>query len=286
MVFIELVLLYNTEIINLGRNTIMTLSRVFNSKAFLLHFIFSFLLIGGLAFFIVNLWYPDILATVLGGYKLVAMIVVFDLCVGPLCVGFAYKPHKSKKANTFDVVVITLCQLAFFSWGAWTISISRPVFIAFEADRFELIVDMDVKRETLADNPPFDAIPFFKSFQMAVVDVEQTVADENARIEAYNDSVFGLDNSKSPKYYVPYEGGNLDKVLNMAKDYGGFAKNDEAKAAVDDFIKKHKLSEKDFKWLPIRYFSPAMQQQMFMTAVISHETAEIIGYIEIDPYEI
>lgn len=264
----------------------MKLSKIFNFKAFIYHFIFSFALIGGLSFFIVTLWYPGIWASEIGGYKLVVMMLLVDLAVGPLCVGLSYKPHKTRKANVFDITVITLCQLIFFGIGAWTISISRPVYIVFDTDRFELIVDQDIDRTKLPESGIFSSVPLLKSAQMAVVDVETTVPDEEERINVNNDAVFGLDISKFPRYYVPYEGEKIDRVLNLAKGYEQFAKTDEAKKMADDFIKKHNLSEAEFKWLPIRYFSPQEQGQLFMTAVIDPKTAEIIDYIVTDPYEI
>ncbi|OYQ72422.1 hypothetical protein B9T20_09855 [Wohlfahrtiimonas sp. G9077] len=263
----------------------MSLSKVFNLKAFLYHFLFSIALIGGLALFIVHLWYPGIWATEIGGYQLVWMIVMVDLCVGPLCVGFAYKAHKSRKEKVLDISVITLCQLAFFAWGAWTISISRPVFIAFDVDRFELVVDQEVSAENLSAHAPFDRIPLFEGLKMAVVDVDQTVPDPEARIQINNDALFGLDITKQPKYYVPYEA-NIDRVLTMAKGYDVFAKSDAATQAANDLMAKHGLEKSEFLWLPIRYFSPKEQAPLFMTAVIDPKTAQIIDYIVMDPYEI
>ena len=264
----------------------MKFSQIFNFKAFIYHFIFSFLLIGGLSFFIVTLWYPDIWASELGGYKLVFMILMLDLGVGPLCVALSYKAHKSYKEKILDVSVITLCQLAFFSWGAWTVSISRPVYIVFDTDRFEMAVDQDIDRAKLPETGMFSALPLLRRVQMAVVDLETTVPDENERIEVSNDTIFGVDQSKIPKYYVPYEGANIQKVLKMAKGYELFSKNTEAKAQADAIIQKHKMTEDQFKWLPIRYFSPQDQSQLFMTVVIDSQTAEIIDYILLDPYEI
>lgn len=264
----------------------MKFSQVFNFKAFIYHFIFSFLLIGGLSFFIVSLWYPDIWASELGGYKLVVMMLLLDLGVGPLCVGLSYKPHKTKKANFFDITVITLCQLAFFSWGAWTVSISRPVYIVFDTDRFEMTVDQDIDRTKLPESGMFSTLSLLRGVQMAVVDLETTVPDEKERIEVSNETLFGMDPSKMPKYYAPYEGSNIQKVLKMAKGYEYFTKNTEAKSLADGIIQKHKITEDQFKWLPIHYFSPQDQSQLFMTVVIDSQTAEIIDYILLDPYEI
>lgn len=264
----------------------MKLSQIFNFKAFIYHLIFSFFLIGGLSFFIVSLWYPDIWASELGGYKLVLMILMLDLGVGPLCVALSYKPHKTKRANFFDISIITLCQLAFFSWGAWTISISRPVYIVFDTDRFEMTVDQDVDRSKLPETGVFSTLPLLRGVKMAVVDLEATVPDENDRIEVNNDAVFGLDISKNPTYYVPYEGENLHKVLKAAQGYDVFEKTEGVKAMADAVIQKHQLTKDQFKWLPIRYFSPQQQTQLFMTVVIDPKSAKIIDYILLDPYEI
>lgn len=264
----------------------MKFSNIFNFKAFIYHFIFSFVLIGGLAFFVVSLWYPGVWAVELGGYKLVVMIVLLDLFIGPVCVGLSYKNHKSRKEKTLDVSIITLCQLAFFSWGAWTISISRPVYIVFDTDRFEVAVDQDIDQLKLPEIGKFSSVPFLSGPRMAIVDLEATVPDENERIEVNNDAVFGVDISKIPQYFVPYEGESLNKILAKAKNYDAFAKTDETKSIANSVMKKHDLSESDFKWLPIRYFSPQEQSQLFMTVIIDPKTAEIIDYIEIDPYEI
>lgn len=264
----------------------MKFSKIFNFKAFIYHFIFSFVLIGGLSLFIVKLWYPDIWALELGGYKLVLMMLLLDLGVGPLCVGLSYKVHKGIKEKILDVSVITLCQLIFFAWGAWTVSISRPVYIVFDTDRFELAVDQDIDRSKLPESGPFSTVPFFKGMSMSAVDLLVTVPDEEARIEVNNDSVFGVDLSKNPTYYVPYEGEKIAQVLKMAKGYDLFSKNEEAKAQADAIIQKHTMTEDQFKWLPIRYFSPKEQGQLFLTVVIDPKTAEIIDYILLDPYEI
>lgn len=264
----------------------MKFSKIFNFKAFIYHFIFSFALIGGLSLFVVKLWYPDIWASELGGYKLILMMLLLDLGVGPLCVGLSYKAHKSLKEKTLDVSIITLCQLAFFAWGAWTVSISRPVYIVFDTDRFEMTVDQDVDRSKLPESGMFSHLPLLRGMKMAIVDLETTVPDEEARIEVNNNSVFGMDISKNPSYYVPYEGKNLEKVLKRAKGYDIFAKNEDARAQADAIIQKHTMTEDQFKWLPIRYFSPQEQGQLFLTAVIDPKTAEIIDYILLDPYEI
>lgn len=260
--------------------------KIFNVRAFIYHFIFSFVLIGGLSLFVVKLWYPGIWASELGGYKLVLMILALDLGVGPLCVGFVYKQHKSKKEKVLDISVITLCQLAFFSWGAYTVSISRPVYMVFDTDRFELVVDQDVDRSKLPESGMFSDVPLLSTFKMAVVDLETTVPDENDRIEVNNDAVFGLDISKFPQYYVPYNGQSIDKVLRKANGYDAYSKNPDYKLLADQLIKKHGMTEDEFKWLAVRYFSPKNQGQLFITAVIDGKTAEIIDYILLDPYEI
>ncbi|WP_245831135.1 hypothetical protein [Wohlfahrtiimonas larvae] len=233
-----------------------------------------------------SLWYPDIWASELGGYKLIFMIVILDLGVGPLCVALSYKAYKSYKEKLLDISVITLCQLAFFSWGAWTVSISRPVYIVFDTDRFEMVVDQDIDRSKLPESGLFSALPLLRGVQMAIVDLETTVPDEEKRIEVNNDAVFGLDISKNPTYYVPYQGENIKKVLKMAKGYEYFAKNEDAKLKADAIIQKHQLADQQFKWLPIRYFSPQDQSQLFATVIINDQSAEIIDYILLDPYEI
>lgn len=258
------------------------MKKIFNIKAFVFHLLLSVIIIGGLSFFVVSLWFPYPWATELGGYDLIIKILIIDLFIGPVCVGLCYKTTKKMALNILDIVIVTTCQLLFFSWGAWTISISRPVFIVFDTDRYEVVVENNVIPANLAKVPPFNQIQFFSGPKMAIVDIEKTIIDPKERQDAILAGMFGSEPFYIPKYYVEYNE-NKDIILRKAKRYEDISKK-EFKEAIDQYMHKKGIDKKNILWLPLRYYVPTKSAYYFMGVVISPESGMITDYIFTDPY--
>lgn len=90
-------------------------------------------------------WYPAPLATATGANKLILMLVIIDIIVGPLLGFFVYK--EAKKSLKFDLTCIIALQLTAFFYGMWHIADGRPAWVVFNADRFELIRNNEVISE-------------------------------------------------------------------------------------------------------------------------------------------
>lgn len=99
------------------------------------HFLISLivaLLIIGLVFFV---WYPAPLATATGVTKIFLLMLIIDVTLGPLLGLLIYK--EGKKTLKMDLSVVILIQVAALCYGVYTIAQARPVWIAFNSDKFE-----------------------------------------------------------------------------------------------------------------------------------------------------
>lgn len=88
------------------------------------------------------LWYPAPLATATGANKLILMLIIVDIIIGPLLGFIVYK--ESKKSLKFDLACIIALQLTAFCYGIWHIADGRPAWLVFNADRFELVRNNEV----------------------------------------------------------------------------------------------------------------------------------------------
>src|SRR5262249_53974550 len=93
-------------------------------------------------------WYPLGLFAPLGGLQLLALICAIDVVVGPVLIAIVYKP--GKKGLLLDVVVIIARRVAALLYGLHVQSASRPAYIVFVKDRFEIVRANEMPEEELA----------------------------------------------------------------------------------------------------------------------------------------
>jgi len=111
-------------------------------KAFVIHLAISLVLVLAAYFLIQLLWYPAPLFKATDAGKIFIMILLVDLILGPLLTFIIYK--KNKKTLVMDLSVIAMLQVGALFYGLYSIYESRPVWIAYVADRFELVRVNDI----------------------------------------------------------------------------------------------------------------------------------------------
>lgn len=112
-------------------------------KAAAIHLCLSLFIVGALALLIFKVWYPTPLAAATGVFAIFAMVFVVDLLIGPLLTLVVYK--KNKKSLVFDLTVIVIIQIAALSYGIYSLSQARPVWLAFYNNRFEVVRLNDIE---------------------------------------------------------------------------------------------------------------------------------------------
>lgn len=109
----------------------------FRIKYFLSHLLISLFIASASFFLIFYVWYPDPLQKALGVGELVVMMLIIDVILGPILTLIIAK--QGKKSLKMDLTVIAVVQLIALLYGLYSIDKGRPVAIAFDINRFELV---------------------------------------------------------------------------------------------------------------------------------------------------
>lgn len=122
-------------------------------KFFIKHLSISFIVALIVLGWIFTVWYPAPLAKATGVTHIVFLILGIDVIIGPILGFIVYKAHK--KTLKFDLMVIVLLQISALSYGISSLAEGRPVWVAFNGNRFELIRNnelLDVSADRRMDN--------------------------------------------------------------------------------------------------------------------------------------
>ncbi len=113
--------------------------------AFAIHFVVTAAFGACAAALIFLVWFPHPFATMIGGTELFLLVVGCDLALGPLLSLVVYSSRKSRGKLVFDYVVIGVLQLAAMLYGVYIVAGTRPVYVAFSMDRFEIVTARDIE---------------------------------------------------------------------------------------------------------------------------------------------
>jgi len=119
-----------------------------------LHLLASALVAAIAALLVFRFWYPTPFAAISGGIVLFWLIVCVDVVLGPALTAVVAAPGKPIAELRRDLMVIVLLQTSAFIYGIYSLALARPVWIAFEVDRFRVVVAADIDASTLAQAPP------------------------------------------------------------------------------------------------------------------------------------
>ncbi|NKI71934.1 hypothetical protein GN109_21145 [Collimonas pratensis] len=98
--------------------------------ASLLHLLISFVLVISVFAFVLLVCYPEPYFTAMGVGKLLIVLAVVDVCLGPLITFIIFDP--AKKWLKFDLTFIAVVQLLALAYGAVTVFAARPVYLVFD----------------------------------------------------------------------------------------------------------------------------------------------------------
>lgn len=109
----------------------------FRIKYFLPHLLISLLIAVFSWLLIFKVWYPQPLDVALGVGQVVVIMLAIDVILGPLMTLILAK--EGKKGLKFDLIVIGIVQLSALCYGLYNINKGRPVAVAFDISRFEIV---------------------------------------------------------------------------------------------------------------------------------------------------
>ncbi|MFZ5482936.1 MAG: TfpX/TfpZ family type IV pilin accessory protein [Pseudomonadota bacterium] len=232
--------------------------------------------IGTLAGMLVfMLWYPFPYHTLLGVSHLFALLLIVDVVMGPLLTAVVYSPNKSSTELSRDIGIIAVLQLAALLYGLHTLAIARPIQLAFEADQFRVVRQIDVA------DPAFDALP--SSLRPALwrgpglIGVRITRPGDPDYLRSLELSLSGLTAAFRPSHWVPYDV-QRPAVRARARAVSTLrAKHPEHAALIAEALVDTGLPENRLGYLPMR-----AERGGDWVVLLRLDDAEPVGYLPLD----
>lgn len=242
--------------------------------AFLIHFGLSAsvaVIFGGIVF---GLWYPNQLDIATGVTSIFLLVLGVDVLLGPVLTLIVFNPLKKELKR--DILIIVLIQLAALIYGMQSVYAGRPIYVAFNIDRFDLVQASDIAPESFVDA----RLEQFKSVPRWGVELvfAKRPDDPDERQELLFGALSGgADLAYIPQYYDDYNNNAffVSAKIRELNELIGF--NPDRKVFVEQLIEKYPSA--DFGYLPLR----ASRQDM--TLILNKKTAAIVEYVSLKPWD-
>lgn len=220
---------------------------------------------------IYRLWYPYPLLAAAGTQKLLLIIVSVNIA---LAIGLATMIFRKVKITDFkkDIVVSTLIQLLFLIVSIYGVYNIKPVWIAYNVDRFELILNTD-----LVNTNVHNAGKSFKSpsyFSPQYVGVEFSKDNEERNNNMFDEVLHGISIAQRPERYIPVEQVST-QIKERAQDLVLLEKYNN-KNDVQSLLKKHPQADS---------FVPLQAKAVNMTVLLNKsEDNQVVAIVDLRPW--
>lgn len=143
-----------------------------------------------------------------GAGKVVGMLAVVDLAVGPLATFVVCNPSKRLGELRRDIALVAVLQLGALAYGGYSLWLGRPLFYAFSGDRIEVVTAnaLDERDISLARSTHSPIIPEWHSLPRWVW--APLPDDPSERDSIVRSAVFeGRDVTAMPRFFRPFADG-------------------------------------------------------------------------------
>lgn len=132
-------------------------------KAFLIHLGISLVILAGLLYVIVFIWYPPPYFAADGGWQGIQIIAGVDIVLGPLLTLAVYNPGKGMDRLRRDLITIGVIQISALLAGVWVVEGQRTRMVVYANNRFVSLSEAQIREsgvtaETMkalsTQNPP------------------------------------------------------------------------------------------------------------------------------------
>jgi len=170
--------------------------------AFSWHLIVSVVVALSAGALVLLVWFPTPFRELTGGTRLFWILVGVDLICGPLLTFVIFDKKKSKKELTCDLSLVALIQMTALVYGLYSISLARPVILAFETDRFVVVSAVEIDPKALSSaNISYRDISWRGPKLVGV----RSAKNGDERWESIWMSLQGVEPSARPDWWVDFE---------------------------------------------------------------------------------
>jgi len=244
-------------------------------KALGVHACISLLFAAAAAALVFWVWYPYPYREISGGRELFFLVMGVDVVLGPLVTFILFNPGKTRRALALDFSLVAVLQLSALLYGLWTVSVARPVYLAFEYNRFRVVHAIEVPDQLLDKaEPRYRGLPWTGPRPVALREFHSS----NEQFDATMAAMGGLQLGARPDLWIPYEQARTS-VLKEARPLQALATRFPAQAPlIDAWVRQ------SGRPLSSLVFVPMVGRKSFWTVVLDAQTADILGYLPIDSF--
>lgn len=250
----------------------------FAFKAAGFHLGLTAIVAAGVAAVVLGVWFPFPFRALSGGQHLFWIVVGVDVVCGPLLTSVLFNPAKSRRELTLDLSLVALLQLAALLYGLHSVSLARPVVVAFETDR---LVAVSAAQISPGDLP--QASPEFRSLSWTgpVLVSTRAPTDGAETLKSIDLSMQGVEPSARPGWWQSYEKSRQlvqQRMKNLASLRARLPADKQA--IIDEAVKKTSLPVGQLYYLPL-----VSQKQLDTWIALLDGQGTIKGYAPVDGFE-
>lgn len=241
----------------------------FRLKYFFGHLVIS-LAIALLSLYLVfYIWYPAPIDKAAGVGEIILIMLGIDVTLGPLLTLFLAK--EGKKGLKFDLIVVGLVQLLALGYGLYSVDRGRPIAIAFDINRFELVLKNYVKTD--------EHKKMIKQFaenqgnHIPIVTVRPAKDEAEYAERMKNELELNIMANANPELYETVEQ-NIDVIKQVMRPVTDLAKlNGQEK--VDELLKQYPQADG---------FVPLYSDVHMMAVLIDSKNKTVVAIVEANPW--
>ncbi|OFK89967.1 MULTISPECIES: hypothetical protein [unclassified Eikenella] len=240
------------------------------------HLLGSAVLAGLAAWLVIKFLYPYPYSEMLGGLHLLLLIVGVDVVCGPLLTLILASPKKSRRDTCLDFALITVIQLGALSYGIHAVYLARPVYYAFDHDRFAVVTAAQLSDEDLAKAPEnMRSLPLYGVEQISLATIPKEEMQDSVLL-----SLGGIEPVARPNLWLPLDATKEAADVRAAmKPVGHLIQYRPAQQAIiKQKVTEINLPEADMYYLP---FTSDKNKEWI---ALLNKQGEIVDYLPIDGF--
>lgn len=227
------------------------------------------------AVLVFGIWYPYPFDELAGGRGLFFILISVDVVCGPLLTMVVFSPRKPKGELIRDIGIIVVLQLTALVYGVYTMSLARPVYLAFEHDMFRVVRMTEIDTASLSKAPASLRHPGW--FGPRLIGVRIAKPKDPDFLENVMMAANGVHPSFRPAYWLHYDDKRSD-LIAMARTLDQlFKKYASKRNEISRAIVETGLNKNDLGYLPMN----AGTRTDFVV-LINLANGEPVGYLPLD----
>ena len=213
--------------------------------------------------------YPAPFFQASGGMNLLGIILGIDVVIGPVLTFLIF--DREKKSLRIDLWIVASLQIVALGYGLYVTAMSRPVFMTYVVDRYEMVSAADVDDVEFQKAPISLKKPRWGHPEIAYAE-QPTNQDERSTIMF--SSMNGVDLNRLFRYYkeAPLAKSKIIEKAIPTAQLNSYNDQQAVRKAIDPYSKRNLA------------YVPVQGKRRDLTALVDAKTGELIKVVDLRPW--